>query len=123
MTTRRRSSSTRQPGDQDSFGFHGLGWFLLFSMDFHGSPENQMIMIIFAFKVFGCFFAIFNGFSWFTRQPSGQDSFGFHGCWLVFAIFNGFSWFTRQPGDHDNFGVHGFGLVFTIFNGFSWSTR
>ena len=37
LTTRRRSSSTRQPGDHENFGFHG----------------------------FGLVFTIFNGFSWF----------------------------------------------------------
>ena len=79
MTTRRRSSSTRQPGDQDSFGFHDFGWFLLISMVFHGPPDKQGINIVLVFMVF-CYF--------FVKTP-----FTCSRNWLVFK----FSWSTRQP--------------------------
>ena len=40
--------------------FKVFGCFLLFSMVFHGSPDNQVAKIVLVFMVIGRFFAIFN---------------------------------------------------------------
>ena len=52
LTTRRRSSSTRQPGDQDSFGFYGLG--LVFTI-FNGFSWFMVIKRVWVFIVLGWF--------------------------------------------------------------------